>query len=154
MNTTKTFACALLIACLTAPVYAAPSSSWGKSDKMGNVAEKIEDKQYQAAIDELKAIVEKDADNADAFNLLGYSNRKLKRYEMAEEYYGRALELDPKHKGAMEYLGELYVETDRMDEAHLMLARLNDACFLSCKEYRQLKEVIERKEQGLDSDAQ
>jgi Tfp pilus assembly protein PilF len=73
---------------------------------------------------------------------------------MAEEYYGRALELDPKHKGAMEYLGELYVETDRMDEAHLMLARLNDACFLSCKEYRQLKEVIERKEQGLDSDAQ
>jgi len=154
MNTTKTFTCALLIACLTAPVYAAPSSSWGKSGKMGEVAEKIESKQYQAAIDELKTIVAKDADNADAFNLLGYSNRKLKRYDIAEEYYERALQLDPKHKGAMEYLGELYVETDRMDEAHLMLARLDDACFLSCKEYRLLKDVIDRKEQGTDSAAQ
>lgn len=154
MNTTNTFAGVLLMVCLAAPTYAAQSYSLGKSDKMGDVAEKIESKQYQAAIDELKTIVAKDAENADAFNLLGYSNRKLKRYDIAEEYYERALQLEPKHKGAMEYLGELYVETDRMDEAHLMLGRLDDACFLSCKEYRQLKGVIERKEKGLDSHAQ
>ena len=70
---------------------------------------------------------------------------------MAEQYYNRALELDPKHKGAMEYLGELYVETGRMDEANQMLSRLDNACFLSCSEYKQLKSVIEGKGQGLEA---
>lgn len=149
MKHTNPIICALLVSCLAAPVYAAPSSSWGKSDKMSSVETKIDAKQYQSAIDELKTIVAKDANNADAYNLLGFSNRKLKRYDIAEDYYQQALQLEPKHKGAMEYLGELYVETDRMDEARQMLVRLDEACFLSCNEYRQLKTVIERKQQGL-----
>ena len=149
MKYANSIICALLVSCLAAPVYAAPSSAWGKTDVMKGVETKIDAKQYQAAIDELKSIVAKDDKNADAYNLLGFSNRKLKRYDIAEEYYQKALKLDPKHTGAMEYLGELYVETDRMDDAKKMLARLDKACFISCDEYRQLKTMIERKQQGL-----
>lgn len=75
----------------------------------------------------------------------------MKRYDIAEDYYQQALTLDPNHKGTMEYLGELYVETDRMDEARKMLSRLDKACFISCSEYRQLKTMIERKQQGLET---
>ena len=134
--------CLLFASCLTVPAYAAPNN-WGKSDTMAGVEQKIEAKQYEAAIAELKTIVAKDDDNADAFNLLGFSNRKLKRYDVAEEYYQKALTLNPKHKGAMEYLGELYVETNRMDEANAMLARLDKACFLTCDEYKTLKSKID-----------
>lgn len=149
MKHTNPILCALLVSCLAAPVYAAPSSSWGKNDKMSSVETKLDAKQYQSAIDELETIVAKDANNADAYNLLGFSNRKLKRYDIAEDYYHQALRLDPKHKGAMEYLGELYVETDRMDEAQEMLSRLDKACFMGCSEYRQLKTMIKNKQQGL-----
>ena len=151
MKHTHPLICALLVSCLAAPVVAAPSSSWGKTTEMSGVEAKIDARQYQSAIDELKTIVAKDADNADAFNLLGYTNRKLKRYDIAEDYYQQALTLDPNHKGTMEYLGELYVETDRMDEARKMLSRLDKACFISCSEYRQLKTMIERKQQGLET---
>ncbi len=151
MNYSKSVICALLVSCLAAPVYAAPGDSWGKNDKMSSVEKNIDAKNYQAAIAELETIVAKDAKNADAYNLLGFSNRKLKNYTVAEQYYNRALELDPKHKGAMEYLGELYVETGRMDEANQMLSRLDNACFLSCSEYKQLKSVIEGKAQGLEA---
>lgn len=130
---------------------AAPGNSWGKTDQLSSVEKKIDAKQYEAAISELEKIVAKDSDNADAWNLLGFSSRKLKRYQVAEEYYARALDLEPKHKGAMEYLGELYVETDRMDKANEMLARLDAVCFLSCSEYKQLKHVIESKAAGVEA---
>ncbi|RLU01933.1 tetratricopeptide repeat protein [Ketobacter sp.] len=153
MNYTKPLICALLVSALSAPVYAAKPSSWGESDALGGVSKKIDAQQYDAAILDLEKIVAKDADNADAYNLLGFSNRKLKHYEVAEKYYLRALTLNPKHKGAMEYLGELYVETNRLDQARDMLTRLDEACFFGCKEYRELKAVIEQKEQKLEVSA-
>ena len=149
MKFIKPIACSLLISSLTAPAVAAPND-WGKSDVMAPIEEKIEAKNYQAAITELKKLVDSDANNADAYNLLGFSHRKLKLYDTAEEYYRMALLLEPKHKGALEYLGELYVETNRMDKANEMLARLDDACFFSCAEYQTLKDMIEKKNQGLD----
>lgn len=152
MKLSKPLICALFVSSLSTPVLAAPShtSTWSASDSMGAVETKIEDKQYQAAIYDLKKIVAKDADNADAYNLLGFTHRKLKQYEVAEEYYQKALALDPKHKGALEYLGELYVETNRMDKANEMLTRLDKACFFGCDEYSTLKKMIEQKSQGLE----
>src|SRR5690606_15355457 len=135
--------CLLLASSLAAPAYSAPSN-WGKADNMRGVEQKIAARQYEAAIEDLKKILVNDADNADACNLLGFTHRKLKRYDVAEEYYQRALSLNPGHKGAMEYLGELYVETGRMEEANAMLARLDKACLFSCEEYKSLKEVIEK----------
>ena len=149
MSFSKSIICALIVSTLTAPAIAAPNNTWNKPGPMRTVEGKIEAKQYQSAINELKIMVEKDNDNADAFNLLGYSNRKLKRYDIAEDYYLQALKIDPKHKGAMEYLGELYVETGRMELANQMLAQLDETCFLTCNEYKMLKQYINHKELGL-----
>lgn len=139
--------CLLLASSLAAPAHAAPAH-WGKADNLRAVEQKITARQYEAAIAELKKIVASDADNADAYNLLGFTHRKLKRYDVAQEYYQRALSLNPGHKGAMEYLGELYVETGRMEEANAMLARLDKACLFSCEEYKSLKAMIENAHAG------
>ena len=150
MKKTNLVICTLLVSTLSVPALAAnTSSSWnkGKSDAMTEVEQRINNQQYEAAIHDLKGIVAKDTDNADAYNLLGYTHRKLKRYEVAEDYYQRALALDPDHRGAMEYLGELYVETQRRDEANAMLSRLDKACFFGCEEYRKLKAMIDNREQ-------
>jgi len=132
----------ILLSLLSLVALAAPGNLSGSST-MSKIKSKVEAKEYRTAIEELKELVNKDADNADAYNLLGYSNRKLKQYDVAEIYYKKALALDPEHKGALEYLGELYVETNRPDKAKEMLARLDDACYFSCEEYDILKKLIE-----------
>ena len=76
-------------------------------------------------------------------NYLGFSHRKLGNYEEAERYYLRALEIEPEHRGANEYIGELYLETDRPELAEERLQVLDDACFFGCEEYDELKEAIE-----------
>ncbi|ARU56461.1 TPR repeat-containing protein [Oleiphilus messinensis] len=151
MKLLKSIALTLTIA-LSAPVaMAAPSSSWGSNESslMTSAETKIDAKNYAAAIVDLKEIVADDPNDADAYNLLGYTHRKLKQYEQAEIYYQRALSLDPEHKGALEYLGELYLETDRIGKAHEMLARLDKACFFGCEEYDLLKDMINQKVSGV-----
>ncbi len=71
-------------------------------------------------------------DNADAHNLLGFSTRKLDDLETAKKHYDRALAIDPDHKGALEYLGELYLETGDLENAEALLARLIAACPDGC----------------------
>ena len=73
-------------------------------------------------------------------NYLGFTTRKLGDYENGEKYYLLGLEIDPNHKGINEYLGELYVATNRMDLAKERLKVL-EAC--NCEEYKELKEIIE-----------
>ncbi len=63
--------------------------------------------------------------------------------EMALAHYRRALEMEPGHRGANEYLGELYLELDRLDAARERLEVLDDACFFGCEEYSELKAKIE-----------
>jgi Flp pilus assembly protein TadD len=103
----------------------------------------INHKDYSEAIGHLDGLIKEQPKNADAYNMLGFSHRKMKNYETAERYYHRALTLDPGHKGAMEYLGELYVETQRMEQARELLSKLDKACWLGCKEYDLLKDKIE-----------
>ncbi len=62
--------------------------------------------------------------------------------------YQKALNIKPKHKGALEYLGELYLEIGQLEKAKLQLENLDKACFFSCKQYRELKEEIEKYEAG------
>ena len=77
---------------------------------------------------------------ADTLNYLGFTTRKLGEYENGEKYYLLGLEIDPNHKGINEYLGELYVATNRMDLAKERLKVL-ETC--NCEEYNELKEIIE-----------
>ena len=77
---------------------------------------------------------------ADTLNYLGFTTRKLGDYENGEKYYLQGLEIEPNHVGINEYLGELYVVTNRLNLAKERLKILENC---NCKEYTQLKEVIE-----------
>ena len=76
---------------------------------------------------------------ADTLNYLGFTTRKLGDYENGEKYYLQGLDLKPNHIGINEYLGELYVATNRLDLAKERL-KILESC--NCKEYNQLKEII------------
>lgn len=154
MKHSHTVIFALLATVLSTTVLAAPSSSqkWNNSNQdIHHIQDKIHDQQYNDAIYDLKQALKKDNRNADLYNLLGYTHRKLKKYELAESYYKQALKLNPDHKGAMEYMGELYVETGRLDEAKHLLGRLEESCLFSCNEYKQLESYIKQKKQGIHS---
>ena len=87
----------------------------------------------------LKSNTEK-PNQADTLNYLGFTTRKLGDYENGEKYYLMGLKIDPNHKGINEYLGELYVTTNRLDLARERLKVL-ESC--NCEEYAELKDIIE-----------
>ena len=86
------------------------------------------------------------ADSAEWHNLLGYALRKKTPPDLAaaETHYKRALEIDPKHRHAMEYYGELLLMKGDLAGAEAMMARLNKACVFGCEELRDLKAAIAR----------
>ena len=77
---------------------------------------------------------------ADTLNYLGFTTRKLGDYENGEKYYLEGLNIDPKHNGINEYLGELYVATNRINLAKERLKILENC---NCEEFKELKDVIE-----------
>ena len=100
---------------------------------------------YKKAIKNLLESNNQDPSNPDTLNLLGFSHRKIGDYDNAEIYYAMGLEIDPKHIGINEYMGELFVVTNRMNEAKKRLAVL-ESC--NCKEYNELKQVIDGTKQS------
>jgi tetratricopeptide (TPR) repeat protein len=105
------------------------------------VRAKVKAKDWDGAVKDLVPIVEK-ASNADAFNLLAFSLRNQGKHDAAFIYYFKALELDPDHKGAREYLGELYVKTGQTDKAREQLAHLQRLCPRGCEELDDLVEAM------------
>ena len=105
------------------------------------VRAKIKARDYPGAIADLTKIAET-VQHADVYNLLGFSLRKSKDYKSAYTYYRKALEYDAAHKGAHEYLGELYVETGDMPKAKEMLAKLAVLCPKGCEEREDLDKAI------------
>ena len=83
--------------------------------------------------------------NPDTLNYLGFTTRKLGDYENGEQYYLKGLAIEPSHKGINEYLGELYVSTNRLD---LAKERLNVLANCNCEEYGELKEIIDGTKQS------
>ena len=140
-------------------VYAAGSSGDGGKDEVSLYksgkklvlrAKKLEKKNkvekakklYLKAYDKFEKAYAKDKKNADILNYLGYTLRKTGDFEKAETYYLKGLELDSGHLGINEYLGELYVQTGRIELAKERLQVL-DGC--KCEEYEELRELIEEK---------
>ena len=97
-------------------------------------------KRYKKAQKLLLRSNSKKPNQADTLNYLGFTTRKLGDYEKGEKYYLQGLEIEPNHVGINEYLGELYVATNRLSLAKERLKILENC---NCKEYTQLKEVIE-----------
>tara|TARA_Y100000746_G_scaffold109096_1_gene93316 strand:- start:8 stop:496 length:489 start_codon:yes stop_codon:yes gene_type:complete len=108
-----------------------------KYEKKGKV-EKAE-KRYQKAQKLLIKANKKNPKNADTLNYLGFTTRKLGNFEQGEKYYLQGLDINPNHIGINEYLGELYVVTNRVDLAKQRLEVLKDC---NCEEYSELEAVI------------
>jgi Flp pilus assembly protein TadD len=112
------------------------------NDKLSAARAKIAAKQWPAAVEELQKV--SDTGSADWNNLMGYSLRKAGAANAAEseKYYNEALRIDPKHKGALEYSGELYLMMGNLPMAEQRLAALDKACFLPCSEHKDLKKAV------------
>ena len=82
----------------------------------------------------------KKPNQADTLNYLGFTTRKLGDYENGEKYYLQGLAIEPSHIGINEYLGELYVATNRLDLAKERLKILENC---NCEEYKELKQIID-----------
>lgn len=123
------------------PAYAVDNMETGDGPDLTSVRAKIAAKDYQAALTELRGLAE-DNQQADVYNLLGYTLRMTGDYETSLTYYTRALELQPDHKAAHEYLGELYLQTGKPDKANEQLASLKQLCPAGCEELEDLQEAI------------
>ena len=108
----------------------------------------IKNQEWDQAIDFLNRSAANDNNNADVQNLLGFAERKRGNLDAAFIHYDRALTLDPKHRGAHEYLGEAYLMTGNLVKAEEQLAALDKLCFFSCEEYRDLKVAIADYQKG------
>jgi tetratricopeptide (TPR) repeat protein len=106
----------------------------------------IKANRFAAAIPLLRRVVERDARNADAFNWLAYATRRNGDPAGSIPIYERALAIDPKHRGAHEYIGEAYLMLGNLAKAKEHLARLDSLCLLPCSEYADLKKAVERYE--------
>lgn len=113
-------------------------------DSYKDAKEMVEDEEYNDAIPLLEqSIKDKGGEFADALNMLGYSYRKLGDMTKALDYYNRALALEPKHLGANEYMGELYLEMKDLPHAEERLAVLKTACS-DCDELEDLEKAIKK----------
>lgn len=99
--------------------------------------------EYERALDLLQKVVQANPRNADAWNYIGLSQRKLRRFDQSLAAYQKALAIDPDHRGANEYLGELYLMTGEPEKARAQLAKLQNLCPRGCPEYDDLKEAVE-----------
>ena len=105
-----------------------------KKDK-GEKAKKL----YSQAFKKLNKAYKSDKKNPDILNYMGFTSRKNGNFEEAETYYLKGLDLDPKHNGINEYLGELYVQTNRIDKAKERLKVLKNC---NCNQFKKLEAKI------------
>ena len=105
-----------------------------KKDK-GEKAKKL----FSQAFEKLEKAYSSDMSNPDILNYMGYTSRKIGNFDKAEKFYLKGLSLKPDHNGINEYLGELYVQTNRIDKAKERLAVLKNC---NCEEYQELELII------------
>ena len=123
-------------------------SNYDKAAKLVKAAKKFESdgktkkatKRYERALKLLIKSNNEKPNKADTLNYLGFTTRKLGDFKKGEEYYLQGLAIEPNHSGINEYLGELYVVTNRIELAKERLAVLKNC---NCEEYKELKQVIE-----------
>ena len=145
-------ALALALASVAAAAFAAdtPTSSSAPAvdTDLATARARIDASDWKGAADVLQKAVARDGGNADYHNLLAYAIRKGPNPDMDRvfKHYGEALRINPKHRGAHEYIGEAYLMVGNVAKAREHLAALDKLCFFSCGEFRDLKRAIERYE--------
>lgn len=116
---------------LVDPDYAAGLAAWKAHDG-------------PEVVQRMGVVIERQPRLADAGNYRAHAYRQLGRLEQALQHCERALAIDPRHRGAHEYLGEAYLLAGRLADAEAELRQLDRLCWLPCEEYRDLKEQISR----------
>lgn len=148
----KIYTCSLLMLLVLALALPGPAraASYGVSETSSAPADPdvvsaekaIKDKKWDMAIELLEKAAVRDPKSADIYNLLGYAERNRGNLDAAFKHYERALALDPKHRGAREYVGEAYLMTGNLPKAEEQLTILNKLCLFPCREYSDLKAAI------------
>jgi Tfp pilus assembly protein PilF len=145
---------ALVIACCLATVQmtAKAVDTWGSGsttntepeakDSLAAARGAIVRRNWNVALRELETVVQREPKNADAHNLLAYSLRNTGNYKRAQTHYEEALKLDPNHRGAHEYYGELYLKLSQPDNARKHLLELERICGKNCPEYKDLEAAL------------
>ena len=108
----------------------------------------IEARDWNAAIKSFSSAALRAPQNADIQNYLGYANRNAGKLDAAFKHYQRALELDPKHRGAHEYIGEAYLMANNLAKAEEHLAALSRLCLLPCEELADLRAKVAAYKKG------
>ena len=140
---------------LSSSSFAAGGDSGGSSEaslyddavKLVKRAGKLEKKEkldkanklYSQAFKKLEKALKTDKKNPDVLNYMGFTSRKIGNFQEAEQFYLKGLSIKPDHNGINEYLGELYVQTNRIDKANERLEVLKNC---NCKEYGELELII------------
>lgn len=135
---------------LISPVMAAGSSSTSRppdrpraqSSDYDIGVNAVQTGDYQRALGSLQKVVQADPRNADAWNYIGFSQRNLQHFDDSLAAYQKALAINPNHRGANEYLGELYLKTGDLEKARDRLAKLQSLCPAGCSEYDDLNKAI------------
>lgn len=126
----------------TPAAYAVDTLTTNDAPGLDAVRAKVKAKDWKAAITDLNQMIDKGVQHADVYNLLGFSLRKSGDPKTAYVFYRKALDFDPNHKGALEYLGELYVETGQLAEAREHVVLLQKLCPQGCEELEDLQKAI------------
>ena len=98
--------------------------------------------QWASAIEALKLASLRDPRNADIENYVGYAYRRIGLPKLAFAHFQRAIELNPRHRGAHQHLGETYLSVGELGKAEAQLTSLEEICLLPCEEYGDLKRAI------------
>jgi Flp pilus assembly protein TadD len=130
----------------TSPVLAVDTPASRDAPDLTGVRAKIKSKDWAAAIRDLNGMLAAGVEHADVYNLLGFSLRKSGDYAQAYTYYRKALDFEPNHKGALEYLGELYVERGELGKARQHVRLLRRLCPDGCEELDDLTQAIAQSE--------
>ena len=119
------------------------SGPYSPTSRFKDINKLIKLEKFAEAHKMLKSLKKVKTDEADRLNLLGFTARKSGDLDAAGDYYQQALALNPRHTGALEYQGELYIQLGKIELAKANLAKIDKICWLPCNAERELKKAIE-----------
>ncbi|MFO1109254.1 MAG: tetratricopeptide repeat protein [Bradyrhizobium sp.] len=143
-NTASMLLLALGLAIASSPAFAVDTMNSKDAPDLTSVRAKIKAADYQGALAELKVLADTNQ-HADVYTLMGFSLRKIGDYPTSLTFYKKALDFDADHKGAREYLGELYVDMGDLPKAREQLAVLTRLCPQGCEEREDLERLLATK---------
>ena len=119
------------------------SGPYSPTSRFKDINKLIKLEKFAEAHKMLKRLKKVNTDEADRLNLLGFTARKSGDLDAAGDYYQQALALNPRHTGALEYQGELFIQLGKIELAKANLAKIDKICWLPCNAERELKKAIE-----------